>query len=504
MNESIEDIRKRGNTEFKNKNFEQAEIIYSEGIERYPKNPLLYSNRAITRQNLGKFKNALEDIDLAIAIDKNSAKYRYLKGKCLEKLQFKYQALKSLSEALDLNIELCEAGDLLESIIIDIFYESLDKSYQILTSKPSTTKELAIEAQTYMGKESNSPEEQEKKLKTLKCTWIRMKSADEAVFGMPREMWEKLKCFILKEIAGVYNSMKDYNTSIACVLLSLHRASSLKLDAVLKQSFTNLLVTAYINAAQFQEAKKWLQINLSILETFTNLGSNREKDEQISSGYNLLGRIYSVQGKHYNAIQSYQKSKFMAIKLNNFERKVRIGINLGKAYMELGNFADAIKELKYSIEFAKNIPKLSYYERTGYLLSAWCYFEQQEYQSALDIITPFKSESESEKNITYQHLTYRANRDSEIEISIESEVEFLGAICLLRKENLEKVSDMSKMHLAKAKVLMLKSLETHKTNNDHLQHLQCLVTIASICSAGDELEEAINYFKMAIDEGEKV
>jgi len=60
--------KKKGNTEFKAKNFKEAAEHYSEAIKLDPNDHVFFSNRSGCYTSLGRFEDALSDADICVEI----------------------------------------------------------------------------------------------------------------------------------------------------------------------------------------------------------------------------------------------------------------------------------------------------------------------------------------------------------------------------------------------------------------------------------------------------
>ena len=60
-----ENIKNRGNAEFKKKNFKEAIELYEEAIKLKPEEPLYYNNKAAAFIELNDFESALKEVEKA-------------------------------------------------------------------------------------------------------------------------------------------------------------------------------------------------------------------------------------------------------------------------------------------------------------------------------------------------------------------------------------------------------------------------------------------------------
>jgi len=64
-------LKELGNTAMANKEYDDAEKWYSQAIDKNPGLKTLWTNRAICRNTLKKYKEAIADCDSALSIDSN-------------------------------------------------------------------------------------------------------------------------------------------------------------------------------------------------------------------------------------------------------------------------------------------------------------------------------------------------------------------------------------------------------------------------------------------------
>jgi STIP1 family protein 1 len=61
MSYLAEQLKEKGNTAFRNGNYEEAEDLYTQAIQKYSSNPLIFTNRANVRLKLQKWEGAVND-----------------------------------------------------------------------------------------------------------------------------------------------------------------------------------------------------------------------------------------------------------------------------------------------------------------------------------------------------------------------------------------------------------------------------------------------------------
>ncbi len=70
-------LKDQGNDAFKQKNFEDAEKIYSEALQMNLDSRPLWTNRAVCRNSMKKHEDALADCLDALSIDPKNTKKRF-------------------------------------------------------------------------------------------------------------------------------------------------------------------------------------------------------------------------------------------------------------------------------------------------------------------------------------------------------------------------------------------------------------------------------------------
>lgn len=76
---AADQLKNQGNTHFKNGDYEQAEVLYSQAVQKNSKNPLLFTNRANARLKLEKYEGVINDCLASIELmTENMKAYFYL------------------------------------------------------------------------------------------------------------------------------------------------------------------------------------------------------------------------------------------------------------------------------------------------------------------------------------------------------------------------------------------------------------------------------------------
>lgn len=92
-----------GLLQFRQNNFQKALQVFNAGIQRYPSDPTLYSNRGVTRRFLRDYQGALEDFARSIQLRPTSMAYFNRAVLYRSGLKQPQQAIKDYSEAIRIN-----------------------------------------------------------------------------------------------------------------------------------------------------------------------------------------------------------------------------------------------------------------------------------------------------------------------------------------------------------------------------------------------------------------
>ena len=71
---AAEQLKNQGNQHFKNGDYESAETLYSQAIQKNSSNPLLFTNRANARLKLDKWEGVIDDCIRSIELMKDNMK----------------------------------------------------------------------------------------------------------------------------------------------------------------------------------------------------------------------------------------------------------------------------------------------------------------------------------------------------------------------------------------------------------------------------------------------
>jgi STIP1 family protein 1 len=76
-----EQLKNQGNARFKDGEYEQAEALYSQAIQKHSKNPLLFTNRANARLKLENWEGVIDDCIRSIELLKENMKAFFYLGR---------------------------------------------------------------------------------------------------------------------------------------------------------------------------------------------------------------------------------------------------------------------------------------------------------------------------------------------------------------------------------------------------------------------------------------
>lgn len=127
----VEEIKNRAKGSLNSKNYPEAIQLYSKGIEVKPSDSILYSNRSMCYLQMGKAKEALDDAEQSIVLDKSYAKAYFRKGSALVALKNYSLAKQTFEEGLILT-----PGD-------KSFISQLEKLSQISSSSSSSSPSIS-------------------------------------------------------------------------------------------------------------------------------------------------------------------------------------------------------------------------------------------------------------------------------------------------------------------------------------------------------------------------
>ncbi len=102
-NKIANELKEKGNEEFKNENYEKAIDFYTQAIQIVKDNPILYTNRAQVYIKLKNYHDAISDCDWALRAKENWLKAFIHKGRALTFLKKFDEALIEFQKAKELS-----------------------------------------------------------------------------------------------------------------------------------------------------------------------------------------------------------------------------------------------------------------------------------------------------------------------------------------------------------------------------------------------------------------
>ena len=100
---AAEQLKTQGNKHFKEGEYEQAESLYGQAIQKNSKNPLLFTNRANARLKLEKWEGAIDDCLRSVELRKDNMKAFFYLAQAQLAINHPNEALSSALMAYDLN-----------------------------------------------------------------------------------------------------------------------------------------------------------------------------------------------------------------------------------------------------------------------------------------------------------------------------------------------------------------------------------------------------------------
>ncbi|PSN63775.1 U-box-domain-containing protein [Corynespora cassiicola Philippines] len=99
---AAEQLKNKGNAYFKNGEYEEAETLYSQAIQKNSKNPLLFTNRANARLKLEKWEGVIDDCIRSIELLKDNMKAFFYLAQAQLSINHPNEALSSALMAYEL------------------------------------------------------------------------------------------------------------------------------------------------------------------------------------------------------------------------------------------------------------------------------------------------------------------------------------------------------------------------------------------------------------------
>ncbi|KAF0694958.1 Aste57867_14181 [Aphanomyces stellatus] len=172
----VDEVKRRGNQAFSKGIMEEAEVLYSRGVEIAQTDVhILYSNRSATRLKMGKKDLALEDAEAAVAAHPTFAKGFFRQGQALIALKHFQRAIDALAKADSLEAgnasvlkALAEAKDLKAKQGVEAERPVSPKKRTIHNTPKTTSATAAAPSATATGKSDVVVEDGEEDLKGVR------------------------------------------------------------------------------------------------------------------------------------------------------------------------------------------------------------------------------------------------------------------------------------------------------------------------------------------------
>ena len=142
MRQELKERFIEGQFKFMDEDFEGCIAVFSEILEEDPRCTKVYQARAIACMRLNDNDAAIRDIEAAIECDPENARLHYHKGAILFKAEVLDEALKCLTQAIDLSPEYAPAYALRSEVYERLGYKDaagLDINNAMVLRKESTS-----------------------------------------------------------------------------------------------------------------------------------------------------------------------------------------------------------------------------------------------------------------------------------------------------------------------------------------------------------------------------
>ncbi|KAI9906167.1 hypothetical protein PsorP6_014237 [Peronosclerospora sorghi] len=155
--EQVAALKDKGNDAFARRKYEKAVKFYSHAIELDPSSHILYGNRAAAYHRLKKYKQALEDSDVAVSLQESWVKGHYRRACALAALDQYEEAAQAFERAM----ELCPTDDKLvekaQQMRIKLNAKAIDREDEKTHPKPEVKSRAAMEPASTISPSRTSP-----------------------------------------------------------------------------------------------------------------------------------------------------------------------------------------------------------------------------------------------------------------------------------------------------------------------------------------------------------
>jgi DnaJ family protein C protein 7 len=322
-----ENLKEKGNDEYKKKNYNTAINLYTQAIEMNQKEETLYGNRALCFKAVNKLRQAMYDLNNALKLNPKSTKY-------LKRLAQIHILFGNFGDADILINKCCNLEPRDTSHITDLSnLKNLNKKYEGL-----------IEAKQ-------------------KSDW---KKCEELAEPLIKECTEFTNAKILY-IESLLNNVK----LTEAIDFIINKVSS---EEQANEEFDFLLATAFYYDGKYDKAKKVLATVLQKVndnEKYNHLWKILKDIEKSKEKANDVFK----NGKYQEAIELY--TKLLEIDPNNKNFNSTIYANRALCYQKLGNNMEALKDINISINLNERYFKA--YMRRGNIYMNLKMYEEAKY-----------------------------------------------------------------------------------------------------------------------------
>ena len=231
--------------------YEEAVQVYTEILEKFGDDALVYADRAYAYQNIGEYEKGLEDYDKAINLQQNNYEYYFGKYYLLTDMNWEAEARQVLNEAE--KIEVKTKADKFNLAKIHFYQGLYDQAFTELSESFANG---FVEAYFYIGEIYS----QKKDYSTAKYYYE--KYMEEGGSPSPQ---------IYNQIAACLIKMGDYGQAVSYLEEGISHAHNDNKRVLLKN-----LVIAYENLGEFETALEKLGNYLALYP-----GDEDAKSEQV-------------------------------------------------------------------------------------------------------------------------------------------------------------------------------------------------------------------------------
>ncbi|KAJ8751176.1 hypothetical protein K2173_016357 [Erythroxylum novogranatense] len=359
--EACEKWRLRGNQAYKNGDLSKAEDCYTQGLNCVSKSEtsrsclralvLCYSNRAATRMSLGRMRDALDDCQLAAAIDPNFLRVQVRAANCYLALGEVEDALEYFKKCLWLGSDGC-----VDRKIALEASEGLEKAERVSELMLHSTELLQRRAYDDAGR---ALEVLDEALATCPYSEKLLEMKAESLF-MLRKYEESIQ--LCEQTLDA--TKKNYPSTNSNNHLPIVNGSALTKDASLRFWRCNMIFRCYFYLGKLEEAISSLENQEGLISFTRSLSTDSKALESLiplaATVRELLRRKTAGNeafqaGRHSEAIEHYTVALSRNVESRPFT--AICFCNRAAAYKALGQITDAIADCSLAIALDGNYLK---------------------------------------------------------------------------------------------------------------------------------------------------